>query len=104
MITRALFQAAIEAGIERAGTRCVPPTDEQREALREVGRTATEFGTNFDCGPGCPAVLAGLYTPDSGIPAAFPTSAFASGFDRYLGRNAEQGYKLFNSEVVQVDG
>lgn len=90
-MTRATFQAAIEAGIEEAGL-----TPAQAEPLRAVGRTAERSvaGAYERDGCECPITAAGL-----GRPASHPTSlaihlgfrpgdlfAFIHRYDQDIGR------------------
>jgi len=97
VISRKLFIEAIEAGIAVAQHDL---SADDREALREVGRTAYAFGTNFSSTPGCPATLAGLCDPDADIKAG--AWRFAREFDRCIAHNNPDGYRIFDRETVAV--
>lgn len=76
-IARSAFQYAIEAGISDSGLR-----HRDAEALREVGRTATEFGCfSFEA---CPATLAGLVPPEATKQVPEPVFEFAIRFDMFI--------------------
>lgn len=59
IVSRASFQAAIEAGLKKANF-----SPEAEEALREVGRNATAIGGNFNTG--CPIDKIGGFDHDNG--------------------------------------
>lgn len=75
--TRADFQAAIDEGLNAAGSET---PNEAAILLREFGRTATRVGVNFETGCGCPLAATGLYVV--GLPPWQRT--FVSHYDNYL--------------------
>lgn len=78
VLPRPVLQLAIERGIDSAPSLSA----ENREKLREVGRTAAKVGVNFEA---CPMTLAGLVT-DNGDDCEMPEGgdAFVAAYDRYL--------------------
>ena len=82
-VGRADFQQAISAGIAAAFEKGAPIS--AACALRDVGRTATVVGLNYE---GCPLTLAGLYEPWVTSGASIPTwaSRFVWAYDDAIGK------------------
>lgn len=78
-VTRAEFVEAIEAGIAASNL-----SDEEQAALRKTAQEADRFThRSFQLGPGCPAVLAGIY--HHGRLVNDPVFArFVCGFDDHM--------------------
>lgn len=93
-IQRYEFIDAIEIGIERATMLHAGA----RAALREVGRTATLVGQNFDEDPGCPLRLAGLV--DSCGEGHDGTDRFWVFYDQAIGRLLRDSYAVRPGEVA----
>lgn len=102
-ITRAQLQAAIEAGIAKATETAVAgsgPTDEDCEALRNVGRETTKVATgSFIEGVGCPVFQAFPESWGSLTWAGF----FASGYDEALEEVAPRTgeYEIVEYEIAE---
>jgi hypothetical protein len=82
-IPRPIFRQAIEAGI--AAVEDTADVAVYSYALRDLARTATEIGTNFDFG--CPAAKVGLYAPyddDEHGDGWHAAMEFAYGYDKVL--------------------
>jgi hypothetical protein len=89
-VRRDVIRAAIEAGIEKAGSGLVK---QDADALRVVGALAIQVGIGASNvgGAGCPASQAGLWD-DVGL--ADEMEAFAAGYDSYMSSEGYNGFVL----------
>lgn len=103
-ITREQFKNALVNGLDIADSQGSPVPDSVIDKLEDMGRTATEFGTNFLSKPvACPMGQLGFYDEEEGVATERFASCFAQGFDEAWLDHVPPNW-FDQGEVIQVRG
>jgi hypothetical protein len=98
-----IYRSTLEHAVNVAARHLDDPDD--RKAVREWARTATEFGNNYDCG--CPLSASGLYDVEAS-PNAFPDghdsdySLFVDAFDEFMMAIAHEKGEHYSTHNVVI--